>query len=405
MSRSTDNLSEQSAVAPLPRWFRRGLIVVTTLMLCSCRASDQAAYGQSNWQSAICETCEADGSTGDGATGNRSAAQSGCLTCQPGSQAGCQNGCQQGCLPGRLIGPKDEYLCDGDDSGYEAGIEKDGTLVGLGQEDTIAHYETIDGRLLVVPSSRVCIYAPRFGAVRQVVHPMGAQQRLFVAGVGDTLSLAEADERQLASSSLQNLSVHERATEIPTSVYRGRQQAGEGYLRQAVIITKGMVGPLGTQQIVHVGEYVNREKAVIADHSLAAITWTGDQAVQVTLSGQGASAVFDVKEPGIIYQTEEPNRPKLRLVKLASTDAAHPGDEVEFTLRYDNVGDVPIRGVTLIDNLTTRLAYVEGSAESSRDAEFATANNDAGSLVLRWQLDEELPPGEGGVVHFKTRVR
>ncbi len=335
------------------------------------------------FQSSDCETCE----------------KSECPQPYPGCfDCACGPNCS-------VPGPRDEYLCDGDDAQFQAGVEHDGTLVGIEQEDTIAHYESPDGRLLVVPSNKVCIYAPRYASVRQVVNPMGAQQRLFVDAVGDQVILSEAERDQLPSASLQNLALQERAIDVATSLYRGREQPIEGLRRDKVLLTQSSVGPQLNLQMVMVGEFTAEEKVVIAEHSLAAITWTGDQQVQVVLEGRGASAVYHVDEPGIIYELFGPSTPKLRLVKLASTDSAQPGEEVEFTLRYDNVGDVPIKNVTLVDNLTTRLKYVDGSAKSSRDAEFAVANNDAGSLVLRWQLVEELPPGEGGFITFKTIVR
>ncbi len=325
----------------------------------------------------------------------------------PGTfDAGCYNETDCECGPNcSVAGPRDEYLCDGNDAQLQAAVEHDGTLIGIEQEDTVAHYESPDGRLLVVPSNKVCIYAPRYASVRQVVNPVAAKQRLFVDAVGDQIILAEADRDQLPSSSLQNLSLQERAIDVVTSLYRSREQPIEGLRREKVLLTKSSVGPQLNLQMVMAEEFSAEEKAVIAEHSLAAITWTGDQQVQVVLEGRGASAVFHVDEPGIIYELFGPSKPKLRLVKLASTDSAQPGDEIEFTLRYDNVGEVAIKNVTLVDNLTTRLKFVEGSANSSRDAEFAFVNNDAGSLVLRWQLVEELPPGEGGFITFKTVVR
>ena len=85
-----------------------------------------------------------------------------------------------------------------------------------------------------------------------------------------------------------------------------------------------------------------------------------------------AQAEVGVRQPGIIYQTDEPNHPKLRLVKLASCGHALPGEEVEFTLRFDNIGDQVIGNVTIVDNLSTRLEYVPESAKSSVDADFIT---------------------------------
>ena len=61
--------------------------------------------------------------------------------------------------------------------------------------------------------------------------------------------------------------------------------------------------------------------------------------------------------------------------------------------------------MTLVDNLTTRLEYVEGTSESSLAADFSTSPNDGDSLLLRWEFVESLPAGEGGMVRFRCRVR
>ncbi len=95
----------------------------------------------------------------------------------------------------------------------------------------------------------------------------------------------------------------------------------------------------------------------------------------------------------------------MRVCKVASTKQAKPGDFVEFTIRFDNVGDAAIGNVTLIDNLTTRLEYVDGSAKASREADFFSSPNEGDSLVLRWEFAEPLDPGHGGLVRFKCRVR
>jgi hypothetical protein len=61
--------------------------------------------------------------------------------------------------------------------------------------------------------------------------------------------------------------------------------------------------------------------------------------------------------------------------------------------------------VTIVDNLTTRLEYVADSQESSLQADFLTQPNDGDSLVLRWEIIDPLPPGQGGTISFKCRVR
>jgi uncharacterized repeat protein (TIGR01451 family) len=118
-----------------------------------------------------------------------------------------------------------------------------------------------------------------------------------------------------------------------------------------------------------------------------------------------AHAEVGIKQPGVIYQTDGPENPKLRLIKLASCGHAALGEVVEFTLRYDNVGDQVIGNVTIVDNLSTRLEYVPESAKSSVDADFLTQSNDAGSLILRWEIRDPVEPGDGGVLRFRAKVR
>ena len=84
---------------------------------------------------------------------------------------------------------------------------------------------------------------------------------------------------------------------------------------------------------------------------------------------------------------------------------AEPGDEVSFTVRFDNVGNQPIGSVQIVDSLTTRLEYVPGSAQCSLAARFSTQPNEGDSLIVRCVLSEPLPPGKGGVFRFRCIVR
>ena len=93
------------------------------------------------------------------------------------------------------------------------------------------------------------------------------------------------------------------------------------------------------------------------------------------------------------------------MIKVASTPVAEPGDEVSFTIRFDNVGNQPIGSVQIVDSLTTRLEYVPDSAQCSLKARFSTQPNEGESLVVRCVLSEPLPPGKGGVFRFRCIVR
>ena len=137
----------------------------------------------------------------------------------------------------------------------------------------------------------------------------------------------------------------------------------------------------------------------------SAITWTGDQSPQILFDSKQAIAATRVDLLGIVYQLEEPNGPKLRLIKLASRDSARPGEEVEFTLRFDNIGNRVIGNVTIADNLTTRLEYLPDTAHSSLEADFSATPNNAGAQILRWEIRDPLEAGKGGILKFRCKVR
>jgi uncharacterized repeat protein (TIGR01451 family) len=103
--------------------------------------------------------------------------------------------------------------------------------------------------------------------------------------------------------------------------------------------------------------------------------------------------------------SQPPANPKLRVIKVASTQMAQPGEMVAFTIRFDNIGNQTIRNVAILDNLSSRMEYLPATAQSSVEAQFVAQPNEGGSTVLRWQLAKPLEPGKGGVVRFTCRVR
>ena len=69
------------------------------------------------------------------------------------------------------------------------------------------------------------------------------------------------------------------------------------------------------------------------------------------------------------------------------------------------MGDRSLFNVQVIDNLTPRLEFIEGSATSNRDGRLVVEDNQEGSLILKWEISEELEGRSNGVVTFKARVR
>jgi uncharacterized repeat protein (TIGR01451 family) len=306
---------------------------------------------------------------------------------------------------GPLVGPSDEYLCDGGDFGTPAGVHADWTVEGLEEEDAIAHYDTVDGRVVVTPSNRVCIYAPRFAAVRRVVGPLAHEQPLYISAILEEESAAKAAESLPVVSQFQRHAISVNLGERPPSLFRQRQQAGGLENLQATMDAYTSLGAYANLEIIRTGEVSLAERPKLEKSIQSAITWTGDQAPQVAFGVKMAQGMIGVRQPGIIYQTDEPNCPRLRLIKLASCGHALPGEEVEFTLRFDNVGDQVIGNVTIVDNLSTRLEYVAESAKSSVDANFLTEPNTTGSTILRWEIKDPVEPGEGGILRFRVKVR
>lgn len=408
-----------------PAWFRYGVVAMAILILCSCRvpqpgqqtaanSTAPAKYIEDHSVQAASHTAmpEAPSSPDvvnalyvsdvDAAPARVEPAayvEPPCTVFETPMQGPCQ------CGEGGGTGPADEYLCDGGDFGLPAAVRSDWQVDGLEQEDTVAHYDTIDGRTFVTPSNRVCIYAPRFSAVRQVVDLHEYTRIDMPAAYDQELSLAKIDEDERAATSLNELEPVINRAEQPPSLMAERQQLGELANEERVVEYDGSLAPYADLQIIRAGTISNDETALLAESSQAAITWSADQAVQITIDNRRAQAEVSLKQPGIVYHQDQPNNPRLRLIKLASTGSAVPGEEVEFTLRFDNIGDRVMGNVTIVDNLTTRLEYVPESAKSSVDAKFTAVPNANGSAVLRWKIKDPLEARQGGILQFRCRVR
>jgi uncharacterized repeat protein (TIGR01451 family) len=158
-------------------------------------------------------------------------------------------------------------------------------------------------------------------------------------------------------------------------------------------------------RVIRWGVHKQAEKPLLAEFTQAAIAWSHDSAVQVLLERQEAIAEVTIQDVETTYQLDQPGTPRLRVIKTASRGDALPGEIVEFTIRFDSIGHQVIGNVTIMDSLTTRLEYVADSAQCSRPAQFTSEENESGSLILRWELDAPMEPGEGGIIRFRCRVR
>jgi len=396
--------------AVLPRWWRLVLVGLSAIILSACN-STQPPRGAINPMRMGSPQLPPQAFTGG--PGDYDVSQVGYQAPSDGRPLPLTCMCEAGddanlpwAPPGiRRPWPADEYLCDGGDKNVKVGVAADFTVYGLDQEDTVAHADTKDGRIIIEPSNKVCIYAPRFASVRkidpaglseQVVNSSGAQSPLKAIVDADlgipTTALQQlppktdiATRRPIALRDRQRH--HTLANELSPRSFSDRFKAHENL------------------QVIKTGIYQQDEKAYLAKRTLAAIAWTHEQGAQVIINRKKAMVFDGDRRAEATFTVEEPKNPKLRVIKCASTDGAVPGDVIDFTIRYDNVGDATIGNVTIVDNLTTRLEYVPESAQSSRKAKFLTQVNEGDSLVLRWEVDEPLPPGQGGILRFQCVVR
>ena len=259
-----------------------------------------------------------------------------------------------------ILGPKpptEECLHDGGDTRRPLGVAPDGSLYGLDPSDTSIEYTTPKGRR-VCTSNRVCICVPRFVALRVEVAPEGH------------LEIRGPEGRYVYAG---QTAVKTRVP--PQLVLKPEQPVGmQSRLRPSA--TVGEKGPFAFEQVIGKPQAVGQ----IA----------GTQVV-ARLLGPGEMTGYPCKM--VLVKWMEPKCPQ------------QIGEEVTFFLRYQNPGSQPITQVVVSDSLTTRLEYVPGSASSERAATFTVAPNEAGSVILRWELADPLLPGESGVVSFRARIR
>jgi uncharacterized repeat protein (TIGR01451 family) len=266
-------------------------------------------------------------------------------------------GCMPGCGPIVPIKPfkiGEECLRDGGDFHKPAYFDHQGKLQGLEPSDTVLTFKTTRGNKVILPSNPVCLCVPRFVNIRQVTQLEAYQLDQNAGRVGN----AELGQWMVKKDKA-----------VPT------KQLEEGIIFKLAL--KAMAD-------------ISREK-VVALTSLEGVRIIGrlDKAVE--------TVGVETEE----HCTDEP----LEVCKSCSTDKAQIGDIVTYTIKYANKSCQPILDVALSDSLTSRLEYVPGTAKSSREAIFVTTKNEAGSLVLRWEMKDAVPAKQGGFVTFQARVR
>lgn len=318
-----------------------------------------------------------------------------------------------------LLDPLEEVLRDGGDHKTPAHLGQGGQLNGLDPSDTVAEYRDSTGRLKLKPSNVVCLFVPRWFVV---LHEMGLSRfdAAKVLGAVDAAKRPDQFADRQGARPLRGLKEAEslrrrQRPEAQLSMDRATRVETVKVL-QGTEIDIGLAKVLGTKAALTLRD---EDKLRLARQLKLPLELQKDQSTAETLAESGPRAVghvvglgqvtgsADLREFSCLCTPGKPELPEkpLHLLKWASTDAAQVGDVVTFYIKYVNLGGKPIRDIAISDSLTGRLEYVPGSARSDREAVFVTQENESGSLILRWEIRDPLPPGGKGIVSFQVRVR
>ena len=246
-------------------------------------------------------------------------------------------------------------LRDGGANPPGVAVAKNGAVLGLEMEDTVAKFTPLDGQTRVEPSNKVALYSPRFCAVRQVVDVEIDQQQRRATGVNEPVkAIVPRTSEPVALSTLDLQPIRGIGTNPPNQLRSRLTYATD----QTELLPRSFnFGFRGFENIsiIRNGIYQGNDQPILARGSQAAIVWTRNEGVKVILDASAAAATIAGQKPQETITFGTSPNPRLRIVKVASTPVAEPGDEVSFTIRFDNVGNQPIGSVEIIDSLTTRL--------------------------------------------------
>jgi uncharacterized repeat protein (TIGR01451 family) len=282
-------------------------------------------------------------------------------------------------------------------------------LKNLTSGDTVARYRADDDGpdscdVHVTASNCACVYAPRFGSVRQVTRPHEDARPIGPRGLAiDIATEAKIDLQpvcrstqalapEAARKALPGVALEERLG--PLAVDQGDPVHESGSLVQPVEDVR--------DEQLERAELVQTPRMMVGfDVPLA---WTCARAAMVMVGRQQAEVVAADRGTATL-RLESPGRAELTLCKRAGSDTARVGEELDFMIYLYNSGDRALTDIVLVDALPGRLEFVPGSAAANQPAEFVTDKGDDGSVVLKWQFQHTFKPGEGGFVRFRTVVR
>lgn len=299
----------------------------------------------------------------------------------------------------------DEYICDGGDLNLP--VHYEGLFrAGLDTEDTVAEFQDEFGRSYVKPSTRICIYAPRFAAVRTFSLPHEGLQVNRAGGHHEAFPVAAVAARVVLETSVKN-------DELLGLNTLGRASGVDMDLG-GVNVT-GVISPERHIKLLNVFQNLGFQPGHQLDGNISALIglasrnaaeWAQDRTA-IVIAKDTSDQIVMGRAYAQDYTAVElrDSAGDLTICKLADKGSAQPGDVVTFTIRFDNVGGRPLRNVRVVDNLSPRLEFVAGSVHCSLDGQVHTEPTSGGSTLLTFEFDQPLEPKTGGVLTFECRVR
>lgn len=305
----------------------------------------------------------------------------------------------------RIWIPRDEYLCDGGDRNEPAHFGGDGGLRGIDPRDAIIQFD--DGRRpRLLPTNMVCIYAPRFAEIRNSVGPNEAS---VIQITRRTVALAHdvnLEGRNYAKKMTQNQSPETNQHRLRASGLTGKIYASEHSELRVLSGYDNASHLAGHTRVQGPETTLNRQKpGSMRDRTRFEGIKTAEAPVLTGIVEGAGEQVMSWKPRETVSVESPPNRPGLAVIKRVSASEAEAGDVVTFVIQYRNMGNTPIRSVTINDSLLPRLGYVPGSAMGPKGTVFTSGENRVGSTELRWELPGAIAPGAEGYVQFKAVVR
>ena len=328
----------------------------------------------------------------------------------PSGQPGCpiEAACGDG-IPAVVQAYPDEYICDGGDRDFPVHYYG-GQMQGLDTEDTVAEFKDHEGQNHVNPSNRVCIYAPRFGAV-QTVTSLGVDVKIDkAAGARDVSGFGALEKRDGVGfsgshSGAAGVGTRRSASGIETMI-PAHQSAKTDSIVETAKVDQGLESKMtaGLRQIAlsDVAELNIQIVGLLADVS--------ETSPGISASTSQATQTYSTFRLEAVSGSDNSGRPgKVHIMKEASPQVAKPGDTITFRIHFRNTGDLNVHDVRIIDNLTPRLIYTDGSGQiqiaNQSGGSLTAAPNKEGSHTLVFELDEPLQGGQTGTITFEAVVR